>query len=487
MSHEVEQQFFSADTAARLHMIRDAQAAPILRQALGTAAFADYEGLVARLDTSSHLSLAHPVNLIFVPGVMGSLLHSETKGGIWWLDMRALHHLDGLRLAPDGLHDADATNRIAPFSLDVSYEAFLTAVLERDDFGHRYFAYDWRKPLRASAAALRDLIVSTYANNGGTPVHLVGHSMGGLMIRTALRLYGAELWPLLGRIVFVGTPHYGAPAIASYLKNHLWGFEELALLGWHFSRETFRSMWGVLSLLPAPVGIYPNTRAGETWSDAGEYQHPGLNFDPYQVSDYKLELSVSEITALTDVLADAAEFHRQLYDFHHGLDQTLRDRMLVIAGVGQQTLFRLTRTSLLFLWEQTRKETTRSTGDPHREGDGRVALASAQLEYVPIRYVKGVHGGLTNIPTVYEDIFRWLNEEQLQLPDTPAGALSQHLADAATETSVTPHLDGTSQAFGTGDDAGLWHTEEFTPTRRQALQQALDAGQLPSFARVRIL
>jgi len=85
------------------------------------------------------------------------------------------------------------------------------------------------------------------------------------MIRTALRLHGDELWPVVGKIVFIATPHYGSTSIAGYLKNHLWGWEELAVVGAFLSRETFRSLWGPLSLLPAPPGIYPGTRNGEAY------------------------------------------------------------------------------------------------------------------------------------------------------------------------------------------------------------------------------
>ena len=52
-----------------------------------------------------------------------------------------------------------------------------------------------------------------------------------------------DLWNVVGQIVFVGTPHYGSPAIMGYLKNHFWGFELLALLGRYLSRATFQTMW----------------------------------------------------------------------------------------------------------------------------------------------------------------------------------------------------------------------------------------------------
>src|SRR6185369_13911896 len=61
------------------------------------------------------------------------------------------------------------------------------------------------------------------------------------------------------------------------------------------------------------------------------------------------------------------------------------------------------------LWEEMHKETGRVLKDPHREGDGRVPLASALLENIgDIRYVNGIHGELPMLPPVYEHIFRWL-------------------------------------------------------------------------------
>ena len=60
--------------------------------------------------------------------------------------------------------------------------------------------------------------------------------------------------------------------------------------------------------------------------------------------------------------------------------------MLIIAGVGYKTLFRLTYEPRFFgPWKQMTKVISRVAGDPHREGDGRVPLASAALES---------HGGL---------------------------------------------------------------------------------------------
>jgi len=491
MSQDVIETFLNAPTEQRLAIARNPDNTTALQAYLGEAAYDDYRRLADKLD-QAHLGVQAPKNLIFIPGIMGSLLLSKTKGGIWWIDARTRQHIDDLRLAPDGRQDADPNNQIMPVTTDPTYEPFLTAVLARDDFGHEVFAYDWRKPPRLSTHALKDLILKLYTENGNLPVHLVAHSMGGLMIRATLMEHGDVLWPKLGRIVFIGTPHYGSTAMAGYLKNHLWGFELMALLGLYLSRETFRSFWGALSLLPAPRGTYPGTCAGDPapWrpEEANDpYLHPCVNFDLYQAVHWKLDLTPAQTAQLQAVLDGAAEFHRRMAEAHQAMDQSRRERMLVIAGVGYKTLFRIAYGLHFFgLWKHTAKITQRIPGDPHREGDGRVPLASAALENIPIRYVKGVHGGLPNIPAVYSDVFRWLNEQHLQLPDNTFEALSGHLAPDEGK-SEAPHLDGTAGVAPFGDDPGLWNLDAPDPVAMEAIKAKLETGQLPEFSRVRIL
>jgi pimeloyl-ACP methyl ester carboxylesterase len=480
--------FLAAGVHERLEMARDVGRAASLSAYLGEAAYEDYRRLARKLDTG-HLAFGVPKNLIFVPGVMGSLLQSRTRGGIWWIDVRTRDRIDQLRLSPDGQQDADAANDVVPVTSDPSYDAFTTAILGQDGFGHEIFPYDWRKSLTISTRALRDLVLRLHAENGGRDVHLVAHSMGGLMVRATLVDYGPELWCKLGRVVFIGTPHYGSPAIAGYLKNHLWGFDLMSLLGLYLSRETLRSLWGVLGMLPAPRGIYPGTRPNdpEPWrsGDADTYIHPCANFDMYRAEEWRLDLSSVQTEQLQKVLDGAAEFHHRMYEAHQALDQTLRDRMTVIAGVGYKTLFRLAYEPRFFgIWERATKITERIRGDRHREGDGRVPLASAELENVLIRYVRGVHGGLPNISAVYEDVFRCLRKEKMRLPASMDEALSMHLA--AEEGSEAPHLDATATAIPFTDDPGLWQLDPPEPERLAALRGQVEEERLPEFTRVRL-
>ncbi|HVR95953.1 MAG TPA: hypothetical protein VMW27_05020 [Thermoanaerobaculia bacterium] len=493
MSSTVVDDFLKAPLEERARLALDENTAPAIRSFLGAQAYEEYAEIarrVRRAATREHLA-SSDTNLIFIPGVMGSQLASDKLGGVWWIDARTREHLDHLRLNPEGTASVDPKHQVFPFTTDPTYDPFLSAVWERDDFGHVLFPYDWRMSLTRSAARLRDKVLQIFESNGGKKVHFVAHSMGGLLVRATLADH-PELWPKLGRIVFLATPHYGSPAIAGYLKNHLWGWELLAVLGLYLSRPTFRSLWGVLELLPAPRGIYPGTRPDDPapWqSDPDDpYVHPCANFNLYNVDDWKLELNGEEKANLQRVLEGAAAFHSKLYVAHLTLDQELRDRMAMIAGVGVKTLFRLEYEKGFFgLWERAKKITRRIPGDPHRDGDGRVPLASARLEDLgQIRYVRGEHGTVPAIPAVYDDVFRWLNEEPMRLPATPQGALGDHLAGDGLAPEA-PHLVGVIPESADGEDPGYWRDEPLSEDQLKALEARLAAGEMPGFNRLHIL
>lgn len=476
-------------------MAADPATAPHVEAFLGAKAFAEYRRLAAGVDRR-HLGVGSPKNLIFLPGIMGSQLTSRTKGGVWWLDVRNLGKIDRLRLAPDGAADADPNDALEAFTTDPVYEPFAVAILNEDRLGHDLFAYDWRKPLAASTAALKARIEAVYAGNGGREVHLVAHSMGGLLVRATLAAHGDNaLWAKLGKIVFIGTPHYGAPVIASYLKKHLWGFELLALLGRYLSRETFRSLWGVLNLLPAPAGVYPGTRPNDPrpWTGAGAgaaYDHPAADFDLYAAAAWELGLDAAGTARLQTILDAVADFHRRLWAAHQPavLAPHRRDRMRMIAGVGFKTVFRLERAGGLGgLFRDVDTVTSRVKCDPHREGDGRVPLASAELEGVRTHYVHGEHGELTNIPAVYNDVLRWLRDgTEMSLPATCREAVSGHLG-TGDDRSVAPHLDGSARADRHGDDPGYLDPDPPSPARLAALHLEAEAGRLDDLRAVKIL
>jgi pimeloyl-ACP methyl ester carboxylesterase len=91
------------------------------------------------------------------------------------------------------------------------------AALARDlDVSPLYLHYNSGRHISTNGQALADLLEALVAAwpIDVTDIVLLGHSMGGLVARSALH-YGAlapNRWPqLVRRMVFLGTPHHGAP------------------------------------------------------------------------------------------------------------------------------------------------------------------------------------------------------------------------------------------------------------------------------------
>ena len=92
------------------------------------------------------------------------------------------------------------------------------------------FAFDWRLDIDNSAAVLNREI-SQWAN--GEPVHIVAHSMGGLVSRRFMQKF-PETWQAMkdpfdlkrgGRLIMLGTPNKGSFAISFVLTG-----QELSLI-----------------------------------------------------------------------------------------------------------------------------------------------------------------------------------------------------------------------------------------------------------------
>jgi hypothetical protein len=221
---------------------------------------------------------------------------------------------------------------------------------------------------------------------------------------------------------------------------------------------------------------------------AGEFDplshgHPCGSFDFYDARAWQLpDLDDSGVAALQKILDHARRFHEELASSHANLPAQYRDRMLVIAGVGYKTLFRLEEaTGFLGVWERMRKITDRQPGNPHRDGDGRVPLASALLDDVHTVFVRGVHSQIPNMPEVSTAVMNWFAGQPIALAETAAGALRRHLE--ASVAAAAPHLDGSVRA--SGEDPGYWR-EELSQPLVSELHTRVQQDELPEFHFVRL-
>lgn len=98
-----------------------------------------------------------------------------------------------------------------------------------------------RANLEQNGAYLRQVMESL---EGVETIHLVGFSLGGIVIRQCLSEYDT---PKLGRVVFIGSPHRGAE-LATRFKDW-WAFKTIAGPS---GQELATAPYGVAPNLPAP-------------------------------------------------------------------------------------------------------------------------------------------------------------------------------------------------------------------------------------------
>jgi len=247
--------------------------------ALGAAAWGAF-GRKRRLDRRIVRALprgrAAPM-IVFVPGLLGSQL-LRPDGSVAWLNLgNTLGHHD-LTL-PRRLPFAASRDELVPGFLIGTDTALPRAFgfTEYDDFldlldsagyepgtgpGLRYavYTYDWRRDLVESARGLAFRLegLAHAMGDPGARFHLVGHSMGGLIVRWYLRYGGAEADPTApvtwagarrtASVLLTATPSGGSiAALRAILAGERVGLSHTTLAASVVSR-----MPSVYQLLPPP-------------------------------------------------------------------------------------------------------------------------------------------------------------------------------------------------------------------------------------------
>jgi hypothetical protein len=303
--------------------------------------------------------------VVVIPGIMGSRLDSVDPGGdadrIWVSYLRlARGRIEELRLLASGA-PANPRHRIQVAGLFPEYLSLVTELAEHWDV--LPFAFDWRKDIDVSADQLAAEIQRWSA---GAPVHVVAHSMGGLVARRMIQRQ-PQLWKSMadgsalargGRLVMLGTPNRGSFAIPLVLTGEEKTVKLLQALDLHHGRAALLGIVGTFigsyQMLPSPLGEAVDDRAQlylpRTWGD---------------------------LPVVPAHLASAQAFHREL-------DVVVDPgRLLYVAGYDQRTPFRIkVEAPGRFRYQET------------LDGDGRVPHELGLLGGVSTSWVNEVHGDL---------------------------------------------------------------------------------------------
>jgi pimeloyl-ACP methyl ester carboxylesterase len=324
--------------------------------------------------------------VIFVPGLGGTELYNGPE--LVWINLQRLlaRRIPGLnllnldwlmplRLAPNGRTPYRPSYRIRTGDLlrrdltDV-YSGLIEA-LKRHGYSEgkdlRLLPYDWRLEPQTATDQLAGLVGRTLAETGARQVVLVGHSLGGLVIRDYL-VRGGE-----GKVkaaVYLATPFLGAPAAYRALEY-----------GWDLGLKIPGTDWSALApedihLLaqnyPSVYALAPGRRYFDLYPE-GYIQRDGraLGFGK------SLEEALAPHNPVLAPRGPALQ-GRILDGKNHGALQFL------LVGTGRPTLGRLVETRGWFGFWEMREQMT--------DGDEVVPLHSADLGYSvnpgnPARYI----------------------------------------------------------------------------------------------------
>src|SRR5271165_2390638 len=133
-------------------------------------------------------------NVVVLHGIMGGELSEYGVGSPSLIWVQVLKLISGAfsRLALDD--QGNSANDIRASGIYLRYYGSLMVSLNQE-WNVRPFFYDWRRDVRFAAADLNTMLTTQFPNQ---PVHLVAHSMGGLVARTFIAKF-SDTWNVAGK------------------------------------------------------------------------------------------------------------------------------------------------------------------------------------------------------------------------------------------------------------------------------------------------
>ncbi len=332
--------------------------------------------------------------VLILPGIMGSKLGIADAGlfgldDVIWLDPKEIAFGTLTRLALGSGH----TSKVVPLGVMLLFYLKLKLRLRAAGFAADFWGYDWRRSATELGAQL-----CQHLRSSPDKVHLVAHSMGGLVARAALK-QGAS--PRVNRLVMLGTPNHGSFMATQAIRATLDTIRTLAKFDLRHNAEELCAQ--VFNTFPSLYQLLPSPRKFSAFDLFDPAAWPPDGPQP-----------------LPDLLRAARELPDQL--------APPSDRFHLIVGVNQETVTGLELRDRQFAYTQS------------RAGDGTVPLAFAQLDGVSTHYVDESHGSLPNhaqVARAVADLLRTGQTNLLPSSWTAPRAVPRQLDDRQLRTAVS--------------------------------------------------
>jgi photosystem II stability/assembly factor-like uncharacterized protein len=282
------------------------------------------------------------------------------------------------------------------------------------------FSYDWRKSVLLAGNELSLFIDQVKRWTGANRVTIIAHSMGGLVTKACIRSGQTAI----DRIIFVGTPHWGAPdAIYKSLTGEAFDKWYERVFFWpqimKVLTKNFRSVYGLFpnrqlcDLLPSKVLIQAEIGTACKllgYPDAMDYLR-ALKLSPSGTTDLNAALLDKGIQDLSDVA---------LQDYG-------TTKVAIVVGDGLPTV------------NMVRVDESGVIGLAQFNGDGTVPLASALASGAPkpdaVRIVTVEHSNLCNNGTVCDAIVQILQNATAKMAPSHMNVVGNSSSDAYQVTA----------------------------------------------------
>lgn len=378
-------------------------------------------------DRSEQVSGEKPVVFV-IPGIMGS--HLEVGNNRVWIDV--------LELAFGGLKRLKINSKgvKAESLVDMAYED-LVEFLESKGNEVVTFPYDWRISIETEAKRFVFELEKKIklASSQGKPVHIVAHSMGGLVSRMAFAL-NPTLWGEFiankGRFIMLGTPSRGSHIVTSALVGQEDLVNYLALLDFSHSKQEVVDIIskypGFLQMLPIDTGV----------ADV---------FDTALWQEFKETINDNWPLPTASILKQAKSFWEKIDSF-----KLNHENMIYIAGKAKVTPQNF---EIVTRFEEPEFDESQNRGGNNNankngkievkkvvfhgtsQGDGRVTWESGIPANIRSWYMDATHGDLASTSKAFPAIVDLLNHG-----DTTDQALSispiSTRGEAITTFEITP-------------------------------------------------